>query len=129
MNVVVTCSTVKGNNSMSVNVTDQMETANEAKIQAMQDVVCAFFGHGLQKQIEVTVTPSSSPVQTALANPSVKPSNLSKKISSSQQVFLLKLLKQHEIPVQRFCQDNGINRIEDLSMDNARTIIADLKNR
>ena len=66
---------------------------------------------------------------TLLATPTVKPPDLSKMITASQVGFLLKLLGKHKISVQSFCQENGINRIEDLSLDDARTIIADLNQK
>ena len=51
---------------------------------------------------------------------------ISGKTASSAQVRNEQVDK-HRIPVPAFCQQNGIGRIEDLSMSDAQDIIAELK--
>ena len=127
MDVEVTFTAVRDNQSVCIRTREQMESCNMEKIQAMKDVVAAFVPAGQQNQIEVRCSPIALPsAPTPPVNPKNQKSDSLKKITSSQLDFLRKLLRSHKIDVQRFCQENGINRIEDLSLDNARTIIADL---
>ena len=127
MNVEVTYSATIKNQNLIVKVTEQMETRNKTKIQEMKEVLADFCAPVQQDQIEVRCSPVALPsVPTPPGNSTNQKSDSPKKITSSQVGFLLRLLRGHKIDVQRFCQENRINRIEDLSMDNARTIIADL---
>ena len=127
MNVEVTYSATIKNQNLIVKVTEQMETRNKTKIQEMKEVLADFCAPVQQDQIEVRCSPVAlQSVPTPPGKPTNQMSDSPKKISSNQVGFLLRLLRGHKIDVQRFCQENRINRIEDLSMDNARTIIADL---
>ena len=128
MNVEVICTTVKENHSATVKVTEQMDRANESKIQEMKDVIKAFWGSEGQKQLEVRCFPDArSPATTSSTKPSTKSSDSPKRISSDQIGYLLSLLKRHNISVNDFCRQHGINQVEEMSMKEARDIINELK--
>jgi len=129
MDIEVTFTAVNGNQSVCIRAREQMETCNKEKIQTMKEAVNAFVPSGQQRQIEVKCFHNASQSATAQSVPPTgKKSDQSKKISSNQVGFLRKLLSEHKINVQNFCQENGISQIEELSMANARKIISDLNN-
>ena len=128
MEIEVTYTAVKDNQSVCIRAKEQMESINYGKIQAMKKVVAEFVPPGQQGQIEVKSSSNALPSsQTSSANPSSNPPDPSKMITSGQLSYLLSLLKKHKISVQSLCKDNGIKRIEDLSLDNAKVIIGRLK--
>ena len=128
MDIEVTFTAVNGNQSACIRAREQMENFNYGKIQAMKKAVAEFVPSGQQGQIEVKSSSNALPSsQTSSANPSSNPPDPSKMITSGQLSYLMSLLKKHKISVQSLCKDNGIKRIEDLSLDNAKEIIGRLK--
>ena len=128
MEIEVTYSAVNGNQSACIRAREQMDGFNYGKIQAMKKVVAEFVPSGQQGQIEVRQTSKALPSSpTASANPSSNSPNPLKMITSGQVSYLQSLLKKHKISVQSLCQENEINRIEDLTLDKAKEIIARLK--
>ena len=128
MDIEVTFTAVNGNQSACIRAREQMENFNYGKIQAMKKAVAEFIPSGQQGQIEVKSSSNALPSsQTSSANPSSNPPDPSKMITSGQLSYLLSLLKKHKISVQSLCKDNGIKRIEDLSLDNAKEISGRLK--
>ena len=129
MTVEVRCSEVIENKTVSVNVTEQMESANEAKLLEMKKAVNAFLGGRQQREIEVRASPNVLPPATTSSEKTSPPkSDSPKKITPEQLGYLLKLLKQHKISVKDFCQQYGVNQVEEMLLDDARGIIHDLKN-
>ena len=142
------------NQTLSVKVAEQMETKNDAKIQAMKDVISAFVLPGQQGQIEVKCSPvitsgvpnqqSSSSASSSLMNTD-KQSNASvgrnqtssmsrssqtckeAKITNSQIYLLKRTLRGLNRTDADFCQQYHVNRIEDLPKEDARWIIRDLR--
>ena len=128
MDVEVTFTAVNDNLSACIRAREQMDGFNYGKIQAMKKVVAEFVPSGQQGQIEVRQTSKALPSSpTASANPSSNSPNPLKMITSGQVSYLQSLLKKHKISVQSLCQENEINRIEDLTLDKAKEIIARLK--
>ena len=141
------------NQTVFVKVAEQMETKNDAKIQAMKDVINAFVLPGQQGQIEVKCSPaitsgvpnqqSSSSASSSLmntdkqSNASVgnnQPSSKSRssqtckepKITNSQIYLLKKTLRGLNRTDADFCQQYHLDRIENLPKEDARWIIRDL---
>ena len=128
MEIEVIYTAVKDNQSACIRAREQMDGFNYGKIQAMKKVVAEFVPSGQQGQIEVRQTSKALPSSpTASANPSSNSPNPLKMITSGQVSYLQSLLKKHKISVQSLCQENEINRIEDLTLDKAKEIIARLK--
>lgn len=154
MKVEVTYSSSKNNENLSVKVVTRMETKNDAKIQAMKDVVNAFVPRGQQGQIEVKCSPAlTSGVKnqqpSSSASSSLNPNKQSNgsagknqkplKSRSSQarnveritgpQISLLKgKLKERGISERDFCSQHQVDSVEDLPKYDAQWIINDLCN-
>jgi len=143
------------NQTLSVKVAEQMETKNDAKIQAMKDVINAFVPPGQQGQIEVKCSPaitSGVPNQqpsSAASNPQMntnKQSNASvgrnqtstksrssktgnnERITGPQISLLRGKLKKHGISERDFCRQHQIDSIEALPKYDAQWIINELCN-
>ena len=131
------------NQTISVKVTEQMETKNDAKIQAMKDVISAFVLPGQQGQIEVKCSPaitsgvpnqqSSSSASSSLMNQaSSKPRSCQtgndERITGPQIKLLREKLKKRKISEREFCSQHQVNSIEELPKFEAQWIIKDLCN-
>ena len=129
MDIEDTFSAVSNNQSVCIHARDQMDTCNMEKIQAMKNAVAAFVPADQREQIEVkSSSPALLPPSKTTSTTSHNKSDSPKMISGSQNNLLRKLLHENEISVQDFCNQNGVNRIEDLTMAKARVIIRDLTN-
>ena len=69
MDIEVTFTAVKDNQTVCIRAREQMETCNKEKIQTMKDVVNAFVPSGQQGQIEVKCFPSVLQSATAQSAP------------------------------------------------------------
>ena len=155
MNVEVTYSATKANETLFVKVAEQMETKNDAKIQAMKDVVNAFVPPGQRGQIETKCFPAitqgvpdqqpSSSASSTLSNTNRQTNGsgggnqMSLKSRSSQtgnderitgpQINLLRgKLKKRGISESAFCSQHQVNSIEELPKYDAQWIINELCN-
>ncbi len=107
--------------SVSVKVTEQMDTRNEEKIRMMKNVIMDFYPKGLSAPIQVQSLPMVSG-----NDPDSSPEN-PKMISKKQVIYLRDLLKQNKITETQFCNQNHVTSLNQLSNDDARALIEKLK--
>ena len=143
MNVDVSFTATQNNQVLSIRVTDRMDTANEAKIQAMKDVVNAFVPPGQKGQIEVNCSPaitsglqkqqpsssaSSSPMNQAPSKPRSCQTSNDERITGPQIKLLREKLRKRKISEREFCSQHQVNSIEELPKFEAQWIIKELCN-
>ena len=146
MYVETVYSATVGNQTLSIKVAEQMETKNDAKIQAMKDVINAFVPPGKQGQIEVKCSPtltSGPPKHQSLmseykqSNGQIGNSQLSSKSCSGQtskderitgpQIKLLRdKFKKRGISEREFCKQHLVDSIEDIPKHDAQWIIKEI---
>ena len=107
--------------SVSIKVTEQMDTRNEAKIQMMKNVIEDFFPAGQSAKIQVQRVPMVS------GNNPENSSEKQKMISKKQIIFLRDLLEQNKITETQFCNQNHVACLNQLTNDDARALIERLK--
>ena len=138
MDVIVQKLVRRTDQTVFVKVTEQMETNNDAKIQAMKNVVAEFISGGQDAQVETRDSPPDTLMNAykrsngfdgnrqSSSKPRSNSANNDDRITGKQIGCIRKALQEQHRAESDFCQQYHVKSVEEISKHDAQWIIKEL---